>query len=141
MGEIEQQKRDEERLTSKLKEEVLELSKKHEKHIDKIESLQNIKESLTNELHESERQRDKTIAEAKELNIKYQNSVDNLEQKIKQSNVELWKSEIINSKISHENQDLSTENYQIKKAGDFHESLIRMPEMCNEDIKHSKMQK
>ena len=110
------------------KNQILSLTRQNEELIRKNESLLTEKEMLSKELLDLERSQNESSFRVKELNLKYQNQITDLEKKIQEFNITLYKKEALIAKITTENEFLSQENFRIKSAQNINDSIIRLPD-------------
>ena len=123
------------------KNQILSLTRQNEELIRKNESLLTEKEMLSKELLDLERSQNESSFRVKELNLKYQNQITDLEKKIQEFNITLYKKEALIAKITTENEFLSQENFRIKSAQNINDSIIRLPDTWFIDIQSAKKQR
>lgn len=110
------------------KHQILSLTKQNEELIRKNESLISEKEILSKELLDLERSQNESSFRVKELNLKYQGQINDLEKKMQEFNITLYKKEALIAKITSENEYLSQENFRIKSAQNINDSILRLPD-------------
>jgi len=110
------------------KKQALSLAKQNEELVAKTESLLAEKEFLQKELTQMERGHNESVMKIKEINLKYEGHISELENKLKESQIDLYKKEAIIAKVTTENEHLSKENYRLKNVNNINDSLIRLPD-------------
>lgn len=123
------------------KKQVMELNKKNEELLGKTEALLMAKDSLSKELNLADRNQNENALRIKELNLKYQTQLNDLEKQLKTSHYELYKKEALIAKITTENEFLSQENFKLKSAHNINDSILRLPDTCFIDIQSAKKQR
>ena len=123
------------------KRQVLDLTKQNEDLVAKTEALLMTKDSLNKEINALERIQNDNAFRVKELSLKYQNQIEDLERKLKEANLTLYKKEALIAKITTENEHLSQENFRLKNINNINDSLIRLPDTCFIDIQSAKKQR
>jgi uncharacterized protein YoxC len=123
------------------KKQMLTLAKQNEDLITKTESLLSTKEMLFRELNQKDRTHNETVIKIKEVHLKFEHLIIDLEKKLKVANMEVYKKEAINAKITTENEYLNQENFRLKNVSEINDSLLRLPDTCFIDIQSSKKQR
>lgn len=123
------------------KRQILTLTKQNEDLISKTEALMSSKDLLTKELNQAERAHNESAMRIKELNLKYQSYINDLEKKLKDANFDIYKKEALIAKITSENEHLSQENFRVKSAQNINDSILRLPDTCFIDIQSAKKQR
>jgi hypothetical protein len=123
------------------KRQMLTLAKQNEDLITKTEALLSTKEMLFRELNQKDRAHNETVIKIKEVHLKFEHLILDLEKKLKVANMEVYKKEAINAKITTENEYLNQENFRLKNVSEINDSLLRLPDTCFIDIQSSKKQR
>ena len=99
------------------------------------------KEILGKELLNFERSQNESSLRVKELNLKYQSHINDLEKKVQEVNFALYKKEAMIAKLTTENEFLNQENFRIKSAQNINDSILMLPDTWFIDIQSAKKQR
>ncbi|CAI2362421.1 unnamed protein product [Moneuplotes crassus] len=123
------------------KRQILSLTKQNEDLIAKTEGLLAAKETLAGEITSMQRAHNDSVMRIKELNLKYETHIADLEKKLSTVNMDIYKKEALIAKITTENEHLCQENFKLKNIKDINDSLTRLPETCFIDLQSAKKQR
>lgn len=118
-----------------------EVMKKNEELLSKNENLMIEKDMLNKELNRADRGHNETAIKIKELSMKYEKQISDLEDNLKKVNMRLYQKEALIAKVTTENEYLAQENFRLKSVHNINDSLIRLPETCFIDIQSAKQQR